>query len=149
MLDILRAYGIPEKLVKTVAASYSRTRARVITTDGTTELFDILGVMQGDTLAPYLFIIVLDYAPRRAIGGREEELGFTLVPRKSRRVPPVNIIDLGFVDDIALLLYVEEECLKIGLHLNASAQDSKGHCSSPRLSQSYSTARRRGPSHKG
>ena len=85
MLDILRAYGIPEKLVKTVAASYSRTRARVITTDGTTELFDILaGVMQGDTLAPYLFIIVLDYAPRRAIGGREEELGFTLVPRKCR-----------------------------------------------------------------
>ena len=119
MLDILRAYGIPEKLVKTVAASYSRTRARVITTDGTTELFDILaGVMQGDTLAPYLFIIVLDYALRRAIRGREEELGFTLVPRKSRRVPPVNIIDLGFADDIALLLYVEEECLKIGLHLN-------------------------------
>ena len=38
---------------------YTDTKANV----GETELFDILaGVLQGDTLAPYLFIIALDYA---------------------------------------------------------------------------------------
>ena len=80
-------------------------------------------------MAPFLFIIALDHALRKAIGGREEELGFTLVPRKSRRVPPVTVTDLDFADDIALvsntieqaqdlLLSVEEECLKVGLQLN-------------------------------
>ncbi len=32
----------------------------------------------GDTLAPYIFVIMLDYALRQAINGREEELGFQL-----------------------------------------------------------------------
>ena len=36
-------------------------KAKVVTDDGTTEIFDILaGVLQGETLAPY-FIIVIDY----------------------------------------------------------------------------------------
>ena len=76
-----------------------------------------------------MFIIALDYALRLAINGREEELGFTLVPRQSRRVP-VMVTDLDFADDIALisdtaekarelLLTVERECNKIGLQLNA------------------------------
>jgi len=41
-----------------------------------------------EILAPYLFIIALDYALRRAINGKEEQLGFTVIPRKSRRVGP-------------------------------------------------------------
>ncbi len=53
--------------------------AKVISPDGETEPFQILArVLQGDTLAPYLFVIVLDYAFRTAIDGREEELGFQL-----------------------------------------------------------------------
>ena len=131
LLEILRAYGIPEKLVQAISATYSRTRAKVCSPDGETEYFDILaGVLQGDTLAPFLFIIALDYALRLAINGKEEELGFTLVPRQSRRVPPVTITDLDFADDIALisdttekarelLLAVERECKKIGMQLNA------------------------------
>ena len=36
--------------------------------DGDTEYFDIVpGVLQGDTLAPYLFIICLDYVLRTSI----------------------------------------------------------------------------------
>ena len=35
-------------------------------------MFDIIsGVLQGDTLAPFFFIIVLDYAMRQATYGRE------------------------------------------------------------------------------
>lgn len=37
---------------------------------------------RGDTLAPFLFIIVLDYALRQGISGWENELGF-----RSRRLP--------------------------------------------------------------
>ena len=130
LIDILHAYGVPDKLVQAINAIYAGTRAKVCSPDGETEYFDITaGILQGDTLAPFLFVIALDYALRRAIVGREEELGFTLVPRRSRRVHPVMVTDLDFADDIALisdtankannlLLTVEKECRNIGLNLN-------------------------------
>ena len=47
--------------------------------DGNSEEFDILSVvLQGDTLAPFLFVRVLYHALRKAISGREQELGLTL-----------------------------------------------------------------------
>ena len=51
----------------------------------------------------YLFIIVLDYTLRKEINGHEEELIFTIVPRRSRRLLPTFLSDLDFADDIALL----------------------------------------------
>ena len=131
MRNILTAYGIPEILVNTIMKLYQGTMAKVISPDGDTELFEILaGVLQGDTLAPYLFAIVLDYCMRMAVDGREEELGFTIERRRSRRYPPVMVTDRDFADDIALLSAeieqaqellsrVEQEAEKIGLHLNA------------------------------
>ena len=131
MMKILKAYGIPPNLLRAIERMYSNTKARVVTPDGETEQFDITaGVLQGDTLAPFLFIIVLDYAMRKAMaGGKEEELGFTITPRRSRRHPKEVIADLDFADDIALLsdtmqqaqellLRVETECSKVGLGLN-------------------------------
>ncbi|XP_072039241.1 uncharacterized protein [Amphiura filiformis] len=83
MLKILRAYGIPELIVEAIGQMYQNTKAKVISPDGETELFEILaGVLQGDTLAPYLFVIVLDFALRIAIDGNEEELGFHLEKRR-------------------------------------------------------------------
>lgn len=131
MLQILRAYDIPEKLVNAIGLMYQNTKARVLTPDGETELFEILaGVLQGDTLAPYIFAIVLDYVMRKAIGGREEELGFKLDRRRSRRHHPVILTDTDFADDIAItteeisqaqemLKCIEIEAAKVGLHLNA------------------------------
>lgn len=130
MIRILNAYGIPPNLLRAIEKMYADTRAKVISPDGETELFDITaGVLQGDTLAPFLFIIVLDYAMRKAMAGKEEELGFTITPRKSRRHPKEVLADLDFADDIALLsdaiqeaqqllLRVEGECKKVGLGLN-------------------------------
>ena len=58
---------------------YTDTKAKVLSPDGETELFDILArVLHGDTFAPYLFIIPLDYALGKTINGREEELGFQI-----------------------------------------------------------------------
>eukprot|EP00111_Clytia_hemisphaerica_P007051 TCONS_00020441-protein len=62
MLKVLAAYGIPNELINTIDILYKDTRAKVVSTDGETEYFNIVaGVLQGDTLAPYLFIIILDY----------------------------------------------------------------------------------------
>ena len=72
--------------------------------DGDTDYFKITaGVMQGDTLAPFLFVIVLDYAVRKAIDGSELELVLTLIKRRGRRYPPVCICDLNSSDDILLI----------------------------------------------
>ena len=131
MIKILRAYGVPPNLLRAIETMYRNTSAKVVTPDGESEEFRIhAGVMQGDTLAPFLFIIALDYALRKAISGREEELGFTLTHRQSRRHPAVVLTDLDYADDICLvskeveqaqelLTRVEAECAKVGLRLNA------------------------------
>ena len=131
MFKILQAYDVPPKLLNAIKLMHQDTKAKVISPDGETDQFDVLaGVLQGDTLAPYLFCIVVDYIMRKSIEGREEQLGFTIIPRRSRRARPVIITDLDFADDIALvsgridaaqllLHYVETEASKIGLHLNA------------------------------
>ena len=104
MMQILRAYGIPPNLLRAIEKMYSGTKAKVVTPDGETELFDITaGVLQGDTLAPFLFVIVLDYAMRKALGDDEKDLGFTITPRRSRRHSKEVLSDLDFADDIALL----------------------------------------------
>ena len=125
MIKILKSYGIPDKIVNVIEANYASTRAKVYSPDGVTEEFDIVkGVLQGDTLPPYLFVIILDYALRKAIKGREEELGFTIVLRRSRRVHSIVLTDLDFANDIALisdyvrqaselLQRVESECSKV------------------------------------
>ena len=127
MIKILRAYGIPDIIVNAIQDTYPETKAKVITPDGETDEFDIYsGVLQGDTLAPYLFMIVLDNCLRSAINGREELLGFTINPRRSHRVGPLMVTDLDFADDIALvsdtacqaqelLVRVEDTALRVGM----------------------------------
>ena len=55
--------------------------------------------LQGDTLAPFLFIIVIDFVLKNATGSH----GFTTNLRESARRPESSIFDLDFADDISLL----------------------------------------------
>ena len=76
---------------------------KVRSPDGNTEYFDIeAGVLQGDTLAPYLFTICLDYVLRTSID-KIRENGFELTKKRSRRYPAKTITDADYADDIALL----------------------------------------------
>ena len=124
-------YGVPEQLISAIGLLYTGTKAKILSPGGETEYFLILaGVLQGDTLAPYIFTIMIDYAMRQATDNDALELGFKLDRKRSRRHNPNVITDLDFADDIALvaeeleqaqdfLHCVQENAAKIGLHLNS------------------------------
>ena len=125
---ILEAYGIPPDVVSAIRVMTENTSAVVITPEGETEQFAIdTGVLQGDPLALFLFIICLDCALRSAITDSD---GHTLKRRRSSRHPAVVLPDLDYADDIALLENtiksaqdllnrVEKACQDVGLFLNA------------------------------
>ena len=129
--SIMKAYGLPEELVKAVMMLYKNTKCKVRSPDGDTEFFNICaGVLQGDTLAPFLFILCLDYVLRCSID-KIKENGFTLKRSTSRRHPDVKITDADYADDLALisdsiqgatafLHSLEKVAAEIGLYVNAS-----------------------------
>ena len=91
------------RLYQGLTILYRNTKVKVRSPDGDTEYFDIVaGVLQGDTLAPYLFIICLDYVLRTSID-KIRENGFELTTKRSRRYPTKTITDADYADDIAIL----------------------------------------------
>ena len=127
--QILLAYGLPKETVAAITTFYRNTKVKVLSPDGDTEYFDIVaGVLRGDTLAPYLFIICLDYVLRTSID-KIRENGFELTKKRSRRYPAKTITDADYADDIALLANtpnqaetllhsLERAAAGIGLHVN-------------------------------
>ena len=95
-----------------------------------TDYFNIVaGVLQGDTLAPYLFIIYQDYVLRMSIDKMKDN-NFKLTKERSRRYPAQTITDADYTDDIALLANspaqaktllhsLEQATAGISLHVNA------------------------------
>ena len=133
MKQILLAYGIPKETVAAITILYRNTKVKVRSPDGDTEYFDIVaGVLQGDTLAPYLFIICLDYVLRTSID-KIRENGFELT-KKRRRYPAKTITDADYADDIAILANtpdqaetllhsLERAAAGIGLYVNAHKRE--------------------------
>ena len=109
---------------------YRNMKVKVHSLDGNTDYFDIVaGVLQGDTLAPHLFIICLDYVLRMSIDKMKDN-GFKLKKERSRKYPAQTITDVDYADDIALLANtptqaetllhsLEWAAAGIGLHINA------------------------------
>ena len=104
MEQILQAYGLPKETVIAIMMLYKNTKVKVCLLDGDTDFFDIVaGVLQGDTLAPYLLIICQDYVLRTLIDLMKEN-DFSLKKARSRRHPEQTITDADYVDDIALFV---------------------------------------------
>ena len=130
MQQIQLAYGLQEETLAAKTILYRNTKVKVRSPDGDTEYFDIVaGLLQGDTLAPYHFIICLDYVLRTSID-KIRENGFELIKKRSRRYPAKTIIDADYADDIAILANtpnqaetllhsLERAAAGIGLHVNA------------------------------
>ena len=127
---ILLAYGLPKETAAAIMILYRNTKVKIRSPDGDTEYFDIVaGVLQADTLAPYLFIIRLDYVLRTSIDKLREN-GFELTKKRSKRYPAKAITDADYADDLAvrantpyqaetLLHSLERAAAGIGLHVNA------------------------------
>ena len=83
MEQILLAYSLPKETVAAITILHTNTKVKVRSSDGDTEYFDIVaGVLQGDTLAPYFFIICLNYVLRTSID-KIKENGFELTKKRS------------------------------------------------------------------
>ena len=68
MEKILLTNGLSKETVAAITMRYKSTGVKVHPLDGDTDYFNIVASMlQGDTLAPYLFIICLDYLLRMSI----------------------------------------------------------------------------------
>ena len=101
MFATLRHYGIPETLVNAIQVLYTNSSSAVMVDGNISNPFSVsTGVLQGDVLAPFLFIILVDYLLLRS---SDSGSGVLTHLRKSRRYPAKVINDLDFADDIALL----------------------------------------------
>ena len=131
MEKILLAYGIPKEIVAAIMILYRNTKSMVRSPNGDTEFFDILaGVLQGDTLAPFLFVICLDYVLRISVD-KCNEYGLTLELARSRRFHTKKITDADYADNLAPLSdnsynaqkqfhILEKSAAFIGLHVSAT-----------------------------
>ena len=130
MEQIQLAYSLPKETVAAITILYRNTKVKVRSPDRDTEYFDIVaGVLQGDTLAPYLYIICLDYVFRTSID-KIRENGFELKKKRSRRHPAKTITNADYADEIAILVNtpnqaetllhsLERAATGISLHVNA------------------------------
>ena len=84
MEQILLAYGIPKETVAAITILYRNTKVKVRSHGWRHKiLWHCSRILQGDTLAPYLFIICLDYVLRTSID-KIKENGFELTKKRSR-----------------------------------------------------------------
>jgi exonuclease III len=100
--QILLMYHIPDVLVKAIMAMYTDTQSRVKLNPSTTsEDFETqTGVLQGDTLAPFIFVVVLDYVLRLTFledpSSRDDAL------KLGNEVNSPQIGALAYADDVVL-----------------------------------------------
>ena len=126
---------MPNCLISDIIQRYStsvqylryNTSAGVSTELGPTEwLKTTIGVLQGDTLSPYLFNVLLDYALKKTL---QDDVGLVVHKRNGSLYPAIHIGVLAYADYICLLaesiddiecslLRLETSAAKIGLTIN-------------------------------
>jgi len=121
--EIMRRYGIPEKIINLVKALYNDFQCSVVDNNETTESFSIkTGVKQGCNMSGFLFLLVVDFIMRRTVKNGENGIRWKFMTK---------LDDLDFADDISLLFSklshlqektntLQTEATKVGLKINAA-----------------------------
>ena len=122
MLHILSNYGVPEEIINAITVF-------VQTPGGPTEaLLTTAGILQGDTLAPFLFVIIVDYVLRQSVDNINRY--GPLIGRRFGRLSYKHLTDLDYADNLALvaeqitsahelLVSLENAAAKVDLILDA------------------------------
>ena len=78
--SVLRHYGIPETVVNAIQVLYPNSSSSVMVDGSISKPFCVTTVvLQGDVLAPFIFIILVDYLLLRSSDG---DSGVLTCPRK-------------------------------------------------------------------
>lgn len=134
---ILKAYRVPDILLKAIQAQYNGHSFKILTSAGlTSSVESTVGVAQGDTMSPFLFVLVMDFMMRQVdhrIAQEGKKLGVNICPStgsRSRRSEALYVTDAIFADDLCLLAsdlpslqelldIMVQEAATFGLHVNA------------------------------
>lgn len=93
--NIMKCYGIPDKLIRMVQLLYKDTQCAIIDGGEESEWFSIkTGVKQGCAMSGFLFLLILDYVMRKTTKDKDTGIRWKLTTK---------LEDLDFADDIALL----------------------------------------------
>ena len=138
MEQILLVYDLIKETVAAIMMLYKNRKVKVRSPDGDTNNFDIvIDVLQGDTLAPYLFIICLDYVLRSIdLMGKN---GFKLAREINIRYLTQTITDADYANDSAntpaqaesLLYSLEREEMSF-YHTKGWSSETNGQVHLPR-----------------
>ena len=98
---ILSQHHVPICLISDIIHMYSDATSYVSTDQRPTELFKTTpSALQGDTLWPYLFIVLLDYALKKTL---QDDAGFVARKLNGSRNPASHIGVLAYAYNICLL----------------------------------------------
>ena len=121
--ETLRAFDIPENLSSTIMCIYQDLKSHVKTPYGNTDSFPLLqGTLQGDVLAPYLFIMVLDRILVESIDINRLGLVTHSSGTRSRGLKELRVSDINYADDIVLFSESKEELSTMLHKLKTSAE---------------------------
>ena len=124
MWEILRNMGVPDKMIKAISCLYAETKSKVLVNGQlSNELKTKTGIIQGDTLSPFLFVIVMDYI-FKLIAPKSKGTGYKFTET-------LKITELLFADDVALIgsscldvikyfIELKNKAAMVGLKINCS-----------------------------
>ena len=122
MEQIQQAYGLLKETVTVIIMLYKNTKAMVHSPDGNTDFEIVPGVLQGNTLVPYLLILCLDYVLQMPEDQIKENC-LTLKKAISTRYPKETIIDSDQANDLALLINTPVHAKSLQHNLEQAARD--------------------------